>query len=421
MNLKNLIQTVFVFTMFILVGGCGSTSENNTETENNFVKAGRYRAEMHMKGQTLPFTIELTKFDNQNYLMTFVNGEERMPSDTFSIVNDSAKVTLNIFDSAFEIVFNNDSFKGEFVKYYKKDDYRIPIEGELSNDPEFQLNNKEAVKIAEKYSVKFVDEEGIVTESVGEFVQTGNDVKGTFLTPLGDYRFLTGVVDGDSLKLSTFDGDHAFLFLASINENNELTGSFWSGIHWYEDWTAIPDPNATLPDAGELTYMKEGYDSFEFSFPDLEGNMVSVSDEQYDNKVVIIQLLGSWCPNCMDETKFLAEWYNNNQDLPVEIIGLAYEQKDDFEYASGRVSKLKDRLKVDYTILIAGNADKEKAAKTLPMLNNVIAFPTTIVLDKNKDIRYIHTGFSGPGTGDHYIRFAEHFDELINKLANEEI
>ena len=77
-----------------------------------------------------------------------------------------------------------------------------------------------------------------------------------------------------------------------------------------------------------------------FSFPDVNGKMVSLTDDKYKNKVVIIQLFGTWCPNCMDETIFLTDWYDENKDRGVEIIGLAYERKDDFTYASERVKKM---------------------------------------------------------------------------------
>ena len=46
----------------------------------------------------------------------------------------------------------------------------------------------------------------------------------------------------------------------------------------------------------------------------------------------MLQLSGTWCPNCKDETKFLAPWYEKNKDRGVEIIGLAYEKKADRAY-----------------------------------------------------------------------------------------
>jgi thiol-disulfide isomerase/thioredoxin len=170
-----------------------------------------------------------------------------------------------------------------------------------------------------------------------------------------------------------------------------------------------------------VTYLKEGYDRITFSFPDVEKNMVSPSDEKFENKVLVLQIFGTWCPNCMDETKFLTEWYKSNSDRGVEILGLAYERKDDFAYASERVKKMKTKLGVPYDFVIAGVNDKKKAAETLPMLNHVLAFPTMIFIGRDGKVKHIHTGFEGPGTGEYYEKFKGRFNEIINELLNEKI
>lgn len=150
-------------------------------------------------------------------------------------------------------------------------------------------------------------EEGIAPEqynAVGIFEQDGDKLSGTFLTPTGDYRYLDGHIDDNTLQLSAFDGEHAFfLFKAELTEKDQQ-GIFRSGRSKSEKWTAQRDFTASLPDANSLTYLKEGYDRLEFNFPDPEGNTVSLSDPRYQAKVVIVHLFGSWCPNCMDETHF---------------------------------------------------------------------------------------------------------------------
>ncbi|MEQ9412883.1 MAG: TlpA disulfide reductase family protein, partial [Cyclobacteriaceae bacterium] len=195
-----------------------------------------------------------------------------------------------------------------------------------------------------------------------------------------------------------------------------LKGDFWSGVDWHETWTGVKDDNAALPDAYALTFLKEGYDKIEFNFPDLNGEMVSLTDERFKDKVVILQIFGTWCPNCMDETKFLSNWYPKNENRGIEILGLAYEAKDDFKYASSRVRKMKSRLNVPYDFVIAGNKDKEQAAKTLPMLNHVLSFPTTIFIGRDGTVKSIHTGFSGPGTGIYYERFIQRFNQTVDEL-----
>jgi thiol-disulfide isomerase/thioredoxin len=155
----------------------------------------------------------------------------------------------------------------------------------------------------------------------------------------------------------------------------------------------------------------------------LDGKPVSLKDEKYQNKVVILQIFGTWCPNCMDETKFYAQWYDKNKDKGVEIIGLAYENqkngKADFDYASERVLKMKEKLNANYDFVIAGTSSSKAASESLPMLNKVMSFPTSIIIDKKGKVRRIHTGFSGPATGKYYEEFVNDFNGFMHELLNE--
>ena len=254
---------------------------------------------------------------------------------------------------------------------------------------------------------------------MGIFEQKGSDVTGTFLTPTGDYRYLAGNVKGDSLFLSCFDGSHAFLFKAARQPDGTLQGKAWYGLEDTETWTAKLDPNAKLPDADALTYLKPGYETFDFKFPNADGKMVSLQDPAFKDKVVVVQIMGSWCPNCMDETRFLSPWYKKNRDRGVEIVGLAFERSKKLEDSAPKLRKMSERYDVYYPIVLAGLSDKDSAATALPMLNHVMSFPTTIVLDKKHKVRNIHTGFSGPGTGKYYDEFVADFNRLIDKLVAE--
>jgi hypothetical protein len=122
----------------------------------------------------------------------------------------------------------------------------------------------------------------------------------------------------------------------------------------------------------------------------------------------------------MEETAFLSKWYRENSDKDVKIVGLAFERKDDFNYAQKRINKLKERYGITYDILFAGKSSKEEASRKLPMLNRVVSFPTTIFIDKTGNVRKIHTGFNGPGTGKYYAQFVEEFNLFVNKLLEED-
>ncbi|MBK7181700.1 MAG: TlpA family protein disulfide reductase [Bacteroidetes bacterium] len=113
---------------------------------------------------------------------------------------------------------------------------------------------------------------------------------------------------------------------------------------------------------------------------------MSLTDEKYKNKVVIIQLMGTWCPNCIDETKFFAG-FHKNMLKGVEVIALAFERTDDFSKAVQNVSRVKNKFSANYDFLITEKTGAQQASEALPMLNKVMAFPTTIYIDKKGVVR----------------------------------
>lgn len=259
-------------------------------------------------------------------------------------------------------------------------------------------------------------------ELVGVLKQSGSKLTGTFLSTSGDYRYLQGTITGDQLYLSCFDGGHAFLFTAKISDARTLTdGKYFSGLSGFDKWSAVKNDNAKLPDAYSLTVLKSGYKTIDFTFKDLKGNNVSLSDKRFKNKVVIVQILGSWCPNCMDETNyFVSSYYNKYHDKGVEVIGLAYERTTDFAKSQRTVQQLKAHFNVPYPLLITGfTPSKGDPEKSLPMLADFKGFPTTIIIDKKGEVRKIHTGFSGPGTGVYYTEFIDEFQKLTEDLLAE--
>jgi thiol-disulfide isomerase/thioredoxin len=180
------------------------------------------------------------------------------------------------------------------------------------------------------------------------------------------------------------------------------------------------DPTAKLPDAYSLTKLKAGYNKIAFSFRDTKGKKVSLTDARFKNKVVIVQIMGSWCPNCMDETAYLINYYKKYHPKGVEIVGLAYERTTDFAKSQKTLAQLRTRFNVPYPFLITGytNAAGEPA-KSLPMIDKFLGFPTTIIVDKHGNVAKIHTGFSGPGTGNEYTAFTKEFEGLTDNLLAE--
>lgn len=395
-------------TVFSLCQACQSKKE---------LPVGIWHAEIETVIGHLPFDIEI----NANLETFVINGDERLKLDTTFLRNDSLVILMEVFEA--EIVTAFDS--GEMNGFYSKKlgdltEVGSVFRAEKGLKPRFKTKEaKTAIDVSGKWEVTFVEDSSSSYPAIGVFEQTDNKVNGTFLTETGDYRYLDGNIVGDSLMLSCFDGTHVFLFKALIDGDELIRGRFSYSLDFYETWTAKRNENATLKSPEELTYLKEGYEGIEFNFKNTKGEEVIFPSDAYNGKLVILQILGSWCPNCMDETKFLTKWYERQDKSKVAIIGLAFEKSLDPTYAYPKIDKMVKRFGVNYPVLLAGSNDKEKAIKSLPMLNQIISFPTAIFIDKAGKVRKVHTGFSGPGTGQYYTKFVEDFGRFTEKLIAE--
>ena len=387
-----------------------------TESKPQKLQMGTYRAVIEVQdNEELPFIFEVK---SPTELSVF-NAEEVLEIDEVLYRNDSVFIKTPVFEGVFAAKFEGDNLQGRFIQ--ENMGRSVLFKAEFDNTQRFEVDEKPKTDVSGIWEAVF--SEGVAEDEYsakGIFKQEGSLVTGTFRTETGDYRYLEGVVDGNEMKLSTFDGAHVFLFKATVSDST-MEGTFYSGNHWKEPFVAKRNDAFELPSADQLTFLKEGYEKLDFSFPDENGNLVSLNDERFKNKVVVVQVMGSWCPNCLDETKYYNEFYNANKDKEFEIVALAFEYAKTPEKAFSSISRLRERLGIAYPILLAqtGTDDKVKAQEKLPMLNHVLSYPTSIFIDKTGKVRKIHTGFNGPATGEKYIEFKNEFEEFINQLLAE--
>lgn len=353
-----------------------------------------------------------------------VNADEKIKITDVKVTPDSVFFSMPVFESSFAAKREADgSLYGIWTKGTGGTTQYWPFSAIPFRSYRFPLSLGNAkTNISGRWDVTITRANGTERKAVAQFVQKGNKLTGTFLTPTGDYRYLDGVVTGDSLMLSTFDGAHAYTFYAKIDHAKKISGGvFYSGINGKETWIARKDPAVKDPVQNEPARLKEGETKLNFTFPDLDDQPVSITDDRFKNKVVIVQLMGSWCPNCMDETKFLSEFYSNYKSRGVEVVALAYEYSTNRERSKKSLEKFRQLFHVEYPMLITGvtSSDEMKTEKTLPQLTGIRSFPTTIFLDKKGQVRKIHEVFYGPGTGKHFEEFKKNFYAEVNKLLQE--
>ncbi len=379
---------------------------------------GEWWANMKVaEDQQLPFNFTLTE-NAGSFSMEVRNADERVLIDEFEFYKDSIKIQMPIFEGYIAGKFSDNEIKGNFIKESLA--RVVPFYAKLGDRPRFKVSEKPKVNLSGIWEVNFDFDGESPYPAKGIFAQEDDKVIGTFRTNTGDYRYLEGVVDGNELKLSTFDGAHVFLFNATATDST-LGGVFYSGNHSIENFKARRNEAFELADANTLTYIKEGYEKLDFTFPDADRKFTSLADKEFANKVVLVQIMGTWCPNCLDETKFYVDYLKNNPNPDLKVIALAFEYAKTEEKAFEGIDRLKKRIGVPYPILLAqfGSSDKVLANEKLPMLNHVLSYPTTIYIDKKGDIHKIHTGFNGPATLEKHEEFKQEFNETLTELLSE--
>lgn len=340
------------------------------------------------------------------------------------MAGDSLFISMPAFESSFRLQkLANGDLQGNYIKGTAGATQYWPMYAYAKEKGRFSSATVNAKNnISGRWDVSITRANGTIRKVVALFAQQGNNITGSFLTPAADYRYLAGIVTGDSLELSAFDGDNIHLFEAKIDHANMISGGvFYNGYTGKETWVAKKNDSIALPTTEDPTRLREVSTKLNFTFRDLEGKSVSINDEKYTNKVVIIQLMGSWCANCLDETKFLVDYYERNRSKGIEIIALAYELTTDTVRSKKSVTKFKKLFDVKYPMLITGVAagDEKKTEKTLPQLTEIKSFPTTIFMDKKGYVREIHTNFYGPASGEYYIESKNKFYETVDRLLNE--
>lgn len=379
----------------------------------------QYRAEIkRADGYHIVFNLEEYRTSGK-YSWVIKNASERIQVNDIRLKGDSVFVDMPFFEAQLMLKKTALGYQGNWKKAGSKGDVFMPLIIQKGNERIRLGIAKPVANITGRWKTVFVNQDGKSSLAMTEFKQTGNKLEGTFLTTTGDYRFLEGSVAGDSLALSGFDGTHAFFFGAKIASKGKIiNGIFASGATSLETWNADKDDEMEL-DGTNARMTVNGSDSvLNFRFPDLDSNMVSIEDARFRNKVVVIQIMGSWCPNCMDETAFLSEYYRNNKLRGVEVIGLAYEYSPDFSKASKSLSRFRDKFKVEYPMLITGvlSSDLLRTEKTLPEMTPIRAFPSMIIIGRDGKVKSTHAGYEGPATGIHHEKFKKEFHDKIDQL-----
>lgn len=402
----------YTFTLLVLL-----SSTATIFSQKLALNTGEYHAFLQLNTTTqLPVHLSVEKIQKQPTLVIH-NAEERIELVNGIKSGDTLIYAFPNFDSELRfITLKKKEIRGYWLNYNKGENYKIPFFASFNSKT--RKKTTASVNLSGKWETYFSPDTKDAEQALGIFEQTDNYLTGTFRTETGDYRFMEGFVEDNHFYLAAFDGSHAFLLNGSV-QNDVASGFFYSGKHYQTNFKATLNPDFELRDPDSLTTLKNKNLPFQFTLKDIRGNEYHYPNIDLKGKVVLIQIMGTWCPNCMDETNYFKELYDKYHSKGLEVISIAYEASPVFEEQVKQVEKLIERNGLEFIFLIGGKASKDIASDQFKMLNEIISFPTSIYIGRDGEIKRIHTGFNGPATGESYTEYVAKTNALIESLLNQ--
>jgi thiol-disulfide isomerase/thioredoxin len=373
---------------------------------------GTWRAALDLAGGTLRFSVTITR-DGASLGGRLCNGASCERFTGVRLRGDSLVLDLGDYAASIVARLQGDSLTGTYQNVGRRGPRVIPFRA--------ARGRWEAVagppRLLGRWDAWF---QGAVeaTPRVLELRNAGNGLEGTVISNSGDYGLFSGLAMQDSFALAHFDGANVYL-LAGRLAGDTLRGVFHAGLRSQTPFVATrSDGRAHLTPPTEVTRVDTTI-PLAFTFPDLAGRPVSLSDPAYRGKVVLVDIFGTWCPACHDAAPVLGRFYREYHARGLEIVGLAFEVTGDPVQDGAMVRRFRDKFSIPYTLLLGGASETDVVRELLPQLDGFTAFPTTLFVGRDGRVRRVHAGFYGPATGPQHFALVADFRRAIEALLAE--
>lgn len=373
---------------------------------------GRWDAVVVARDVEVPFPFEI-EVEGDAIKGSFFNGERRITSTRGQLTGDDLTLWFDQYATRLEAKVKDGKLEGEYVR--------------TRNAYPFRASPSTGESAAAAADVPSIEGTWITTadsnkgEQAWRFIarQDGASIEGTILRIDGDTGTLTGSYQDGRFVLSHFSGARPLLLEVTPQDDGTL-------VLELNEKTKLRAARANTSKAADIgkptessrhTRIEDPSEPFRFSFPDLEGNLVSHTDPKFQGKVVLVNISGSWCPNCHDEAPFLVSLYDKYRDQGFEIVSLSFESGDQLENPT-RLRAFIDEYGIDYTVLLPG--EPSEVEEKVPQAVNLNSFPTTFILGRDGRVRHVHAGFPSPGSAEYYEKAVNEITEHVEQLLAED-
>jgi len=387
----------------ILLAGCGGAEPTN-----------QWQAALDVAGGPLRFDLE---FDLNEGTGRVCSGSSCQGLSSVTQVGDSVILEIGDYAATIAALPRGDSLVGEYRNVGNRGPRVIPFGARHGAWPA-ETNVPES--LAGQWNATYFREDGRTSPRMFFFEETERGLEGTVVSNTGDYGRFWGRADADSFSMAHFDGSFVYMLTGTLR-GDTLEGLFHAGARTQSRWKAVRATEGGEPhlrDRMELTRVVAP-EPFYFSFPDLDGRLVTSEDERFRGKVVLVDIFGSWCPTCHDAAPSMVQFYEDYHDRGLEVVGLAYEVTGDSAIDNAQVRRYRDKFGIDFPLLLGGINITSATAATLPQLEGFTAYPTTIFIGRDGLVRKIHAGFMGPATGAQHEHLLQEFAAIIEELLAE--
>ena len=380
-------------------------SDAAAEPEKRPQRQQWYRVVLDAEGGPMPFMFRAPLPRRERNTVVIANAEERIELE-MSCAEDDCTVDFPVFASQLRIRFSsNKAFDGHWLRSRYMESTPVPLWALAADGPggeyRYEAGDPPAVDVTGSWSF---DIEG-VGPGKGEFVQDEAGLVTGWIIPqnIGDLRYLDGRVDGHTLALSTFDGQHAYNLELELDDSGKRMEGMWHNqVEWHYPMTGRRGEGPSL-EALHTLRIKDG------------GKTVTLPElDALRGKAVIVDLYGTWCPACIDLMPVLVSLYERHRAEGLEILSIALEPGDDEALATQQVELFKKRYGITWPSAI--RLDDEIKAGLPPELENVQGFPVTLFVDRKGEVHAMHSGFVSAAAGEEHQRLVKRFEDWTDAI-----
>ena len=377
---------------------------------------GLWDATVVAGGVEVPFRIEIAGA-GRSVTGTFFNGDERMTSSSGAFENGALTLEWDALGTKLDATLKDGHLEGQYSRGTRG--APLPFAAKRFAPPEAAAAGVPLIGGLWLMNLPAKSSKG---ESAWQLIvrQSGAEVSAAILRVDGDTGTLTGAYRDGKFVLGHFSGARPLRVEITPQQDGTLTvvQNHDAPIPAVRDDQAkakgLPQPT----DPTRFTSVTDPSEPLRWSFPDLTGKTVSNTDDRFRRKVVIVDISGSWCPNCHDETPFLVELYRKYHDRGLEIVALSFEEAAQLQNPV-RLKAFIKHYDITYPVLVAGEP-KDASAK-LPQAINLNSFPTTFFVGRDGRVRSAHAGFPGKASGKFHEEAKREMTHTVEQLLAERV